>query len=1194
TGEGIWKHDGATIKRVVVFDELPITVTNTQTSLPYTFTNKGVDVRRVSISETGRLAVAGNLKEGNRTIAGVLWAQDTDGDFIVVAVQNFSPDDNNDGVRDLFFNEELVFVGGELVGDDGTIGTLFVPTTDMTMIGGQDRMGDSWWTPRELLMFSTSLRVNDEFKAFVFQAQVGESDLPPTGDTYIWDGGAGTQDWHTVDGERSNWVDAFGARWPEPPGNKDGSERVIIPLSTRVELNAPVTIRSLNLGGSEPATILELNADLEFATLIEINANSEVILKGGSINSESGNIECEGDITKQGTTNQSISVNTLDMDSVNLKVEGGTLSLNNVESRYDRVNGLVTSGKLNLHSETMIVDGDSELDASNVGATIHVGDGSNIVPLQFSGGSSGTKRKLELNGEGRIEIRRPMIISENEELEVNNNAPWEREGVVINLPSGQVIDVTGEWFFTKEMRLQSGGIVGNFWNDGVLIVKAESAGETLRLSCINTGRIQQYSDINYVTWLKNRPLATYQMFGGTLAPEAEEGHDLIFEANAQGKSRLTSNEGTSALFFNTKEDQNFSGFIETMGSADLSIRNLRLLDSDVTVAGSSRLVLQTTSMQGKARVEVDEQADFILIETEFERLLIEGKGTAIISGKLEAQLAGEGEKDKLLGPFFLNTKKYEFSGADLRSKSGITEFNVGLKYIRIESPLSNSVSGISTFNFDGVLVDAQNLLVDQDGELAATRVGANAVLRMGSANKYSIEDFSVEGKLVIQNGKPTFRYNVTGNGLIEAEPSFDFLTLTDPSVIVFDASNGNAIEVAPQFEVKFLSKVLVREGTKVYLYGTDAFDSSNGTLKVGEWLLEKNAALYFDSTGAQIGATIDIIDSAAALTMAEAAASNGFPARSSDLTVKGRLTLKEGCILQFGGARIEGVITQESGSEVKGALQSVRGELGGVINLAGVITGDTQAGGLTRMGASPGIGVFDGDLLFSETSELEVEMAGTELGQFDQLDVTGNVSLGGKLVLVFLDGYEATGGEQFAVLKASQISGNFSDIDQSRLGRNVRFDFEVGETGLMATAMPLSITSYADWRAAFFTQSDAADDLISGPDQDPENDGSTNRMEYAFGLNPNVPEGSPVTFELTETGNPDEYVVSASFDWANDVTDAIWFFEISDDLEEWTEVAANETGREDNGVFSRIIAALTNPIDGTQRTFLRIGVKDSQ
>jgi hypothetical protein len=58
------------------------------------------------------------------------------------------------------------------------------------------------------------------------------------------------------------------------------------------------------------------------------------------------------------------------------------------------------------------------------------------------------------------------------------------------------------------------------------------------------------------------------------------------------------------------------------------------------------------------------------------------------------------------------------------------------------------------------------------------------------------------------------------------------------------------------------------------------------------------------------------------------------------------------------------------------------------------------------------------------------------------------------------------------------------------------------------------------------------------------------------------------------------------------VTDIDWVFETSPDLKTWTELGASETANVNNGDLSQITAKLLEPIDATQRTFLRIAGKE--
>ncbi len=58
--------------------------------------------------------------------------------------------------------------------------------------------------------------------------------------------------------------------------------------------------------------------------------------------------------------------------------------------------------------------------------------------------------------------------------------------------------------------------------------------------------------------------------------------------------------------------------------------------------------------------------------------------------------------------------------------------------------------------------------------------------------------------------------------------------------------------------------------------------------------------------------------------------------------------------------------------------------------------------------------------------------------------------------------------------------------------------------------------TYGDWRIQVWGPVDGANDLISGPDADPDGDGIKNALEFVLGLDPTSPEASP--FDALEMG----------------------------------------------------------------------------
>jgi len=62
--------------------------------------------------------------------------------------------------------------------------------------------------------------------------------------------------------------------------------------------------------------------------------------------------------------------------------------------------------------------------------------------------------------------------------------------------------------------------------------------------------------------------------------------------------------------------------------------------------------------------------------------------------------------------------------------------------------------------------------------------------------------------------------------------------------------------------------------------------------------------------------------------------------------------------------------------------------------------------------------------------------------------------------------------------------------------------------GIEEWEIPPATITYGDWRLAEFSSQQAADPLVSDPAADPDGDGFSNLLEYAFGGDPLVPDAS--------------------------------------------------------------------------------------
>jgi len=105
-----------------------------------------------------------------------------------------------------------------------------------------------------------------------------------------------------------------------------------------------------------------------------------------------------------------------------------------------------------------------------------------------------------------------------------------------------------------------------------------------------------------------------------------------------------------------------------------------------------------------------------------------------------------------------------------------------------------------------------------------------------------------------------------------------------------------------------------------------------------------------------------------------------------------------------------------------------------------------------------------------------------------------------------------------------------------------------GNTAMGAVTVNAQAT-FALWQRAKFSSSELADPNISGAAADPDSDGITNRLEYALGLDPKVPNRATNGLPRAAVSND---VFSLTFTRLKAASDLTLNVETSDDLVNWT------------------------------------------
>ncbi len=127
-------------------------------------------------------------------------------------------------------------------------------------------------------------------------------------------------------------------------------------------------------------------------------------------------------------------------------------------------------------------------------------------------------------------------------------------------------------------------------------------------------------------------------------------------------------------------------------------------------------------------------------------------------------------------------------------------------------------------------------------------------------------------------------------------------------------------------------------------------------------------------------------------------------------------------------------------------------------------------------------------------------------------------------------------------------------------------------------------TSYAAWRAYWFTNEEVAYDNISGPAIDLDGDGLTNAMEYALNLNP---KAAQVAATATAVARLQENSLVLDYNQIIGATDLAYVVEASSDLIHWAPASSSNSILADDGRMQTIAAALPS---SSGAKFLRLSV----
>ncbi len=208
--------------------------------------------------------------------------------------------------------------------------------------------------------------------------------------------------------------------------------------------------------------------------------------------------------------------------------------------------------------------------------------------------------------------------------------------------------------------------------------------------------------------------------------------------------------------------------------------------------------------------------------------------------------------------------------------------------------------------------------------------------------------------------------------------------------------------------------------------------------------------------------------------------------RTGGLTSTGAINIGGGDLDVFGNVTNNGTVA------IQGARMAYfYGDVDGAGNYTGAGTAVYLAG--FSPGNSPAAVSFAGNAVLATTSTLNIELGGTDPGaEYDQLLVSGALSLGGFLNVSLTGGFTPAANQSFDILDWGTLSGAFNTIQLPDLSGGLEWNTsQLYTTGVLSVASPgllgdynqngiVDAADYVVWRKNEGTNNVLPNDSIGG------------------------------------------------------------------------------------------------------------------
>jgi uncharacterized repeat protein (TIGR01451 family) len=350
--------------------------------------------------------------------------------------------------------------------------------------------------------------------------------------------------------------------------------------------------------------------------------------------------------------------------------------------------------------------------------------------------------------------------------------------------------------------------------------------------------------------------------------------------------------------------------------------------------------------------------------------------------------------------------------------------NISPASVRMVGATLTGSGTLTTMNLDwqgGTMTGTGTTVIPSGGTALLRCDDSPCVLDMGWR-------FSNSGTVTWTSGNTVNMTNgATFNNL--ASGVFDVQNASNPQNILGTFANAGLFEktISGAVPTRFAGSAgpIVNLGTIDAQVGAIQFGgglTNSGTLRTATGsTIDFNGGIIALNTGSSLTGAGNFQTETAVIDNAPVSPTN-FSVNGGSLTVRATFSVTN--FIQTGGA----AMLTLSGGEVRNSMPLLIN--GGSVRGAGTITGDVSlsSGATVAPGTSTSTGAIaiSGDYTQAAGGNLNIALGGASAGQYDQLNVSGHVSLAGTLNGTYINGFTASGGQTFTVLTFSSRSGDFS------------------------------------------------------------------------------------------------------------------------------------------------------------------------